>query len=598
MVRSTVAVTLSLCALALSLLSPSLADARSLIASSPSIFDNDDWMDRNSLSMAVTNHGSLAFDLTTGQGGLEYPRGTGRIAVYAAGIWVGAKVAGEVRATVGEYIQEYAPGPMSGGTFLPDQLQFQNYRIESGGTGYTEYMNDAVPQGAPLDSLGNPLLLGDALIWSVFNDANPAWHVNPAGSTAPLGLEIQQSVFAFASGGALGKTVFVKWRLANKGANRLDSAYVSFWADPDLGDPADDLVGCDTTMSLGYAYNGSNVDAIYGSEPPTVGFQFLRGVKVDGVDLGMTSFMKYINGSDPQDALQTYRYMQGRHADGTPLFVCDDPFQPVTTYDVPGDPVTSTGCLDTFADDRRLTLSSGPFTMQPGDTQVVVMAIEVGQGINRLASIQDLRQTAATAKLLYNAWFPEPTTAVASYVVDSRAEPGTIHLAWYVPASAGTPITVERRTETTSWNAVAETTLPSDGMLRFDDTAIDPDERYGYRLVVWSGALQDYSAETWIQAAAEDAPTTLRLLAGRPNPSAASFQFRHYVPQRGAFRLSVLDVQGRVIRILSDREVMPGWQESTWDGRDRSGREAASGIYFVRAEGMGAAETRKVVLSR
>jgi len=593
MVRSIPAGKSSLFAFLLLACTGAASPARIGLHPSPSIIDNDDRMDVNNLGMAVTNHGSICFDLLTDGPGLEFPRGTGKTAVFAAGLWIGAQVNDTVRVAMGDYLTEYAPGPMAGGTYLPDQIQFQNFRIAQGGQGYPAYLADAVPQGAPLDSLGNPLLLGDALIWSVFNDANPAFHVNAAGSTKPLGVEVQQSVFAYQRAGALGNIVFVKWRIENKGNNRLDSAYVSLWADPDLGDPSDDLVGCDTTLSLGYAYNESSVDGVYGSSPPAVGFHMLQGVRENGVLLNMTSFRKYINGEDATDPVEAYNVMAGRQRDGSPMHVCGDPLQPVTTFEVSGDPVTSTGCLDSGGNDRRLSVSTGPFTMQPGDTQVVIVAIEVGQGADRLASVQALRTIAAVANLVF-----EPTTAVESYLVESRTERGVNHLAWYVPESPGTPITVERRTATSPWNSSLETELPTDRVLRFDDTAVLAGERYGYRLAVWSGAMQDYTAETWVQAADEETPTSLRLLPVRPNPSSRSFQIRHYVPRRGTFRLSVVDVRGRTVRVLTHRELLPGWYDSSWDGRDSAGREAASGTYFLRVEGQGAAETKKLVLMR
>src|SRR6185295_4878310 len=49
--------------------------------------DNDDRMNVNNLDMVVTNHGSLAYDLLTGNAGLIYPRGTLKTAVFAAGLW-------------------------------------------------------------------------------------------------------------------------------------------------------------------------------------------------------------------------------------------------------------------------------------------------------------------------------------------------------------------------------------------------------------------------------------------------------------------------------------------------------------------------------
>ncbi|HSQ58901.1 MAG TPA: hypothetical protein VLT84_00465 [Acidobacteriota bacterium] len=280
--------------------------------------DNSGRMDVNNIDMVVTNHGSIAYDLITGNSGLIYPKGGTRTAVFAAGLWVGAQVAGDTRVAIGEYSQEFTPGPMAGGTYQPDVPEFRNYRIERGGVGYADYMTYAVPQGAPLDSLGNPLLLGDATIWSVFNDADPGVHTNM--STAPLGLEVQQTVFAFNRAGALGNIIFVKWKFINKGGNTLDNTFVSVWSDPDLGGFTDDLVGCDTTLSLGFCYNATNSDGQYGNRPPAVGYDFFRGPIVwNGASydtLGMTSFNKYINGTDPGTAAEVYNYMSGLQAGG------------------------------------------------------------------------------------------------------------------------------------------------------------------------------------------------------------------------------------------------------------------------------------------
>ncbi len=390
--------------------------------------DNSGRMNVNNLDLVVTNHGSIAYDLITGNAGLIYPKGGTRTAVFAAGLWVGARVAGETRMAIGEYSQEYTPGPMAGGTFQSDVPAFKNYRIERGGVGYADYLANAVAQGAPVDGVGDPLLLGDATIWSVFNDADPGTHTNDAGSTAPLGLEVQQTVFAFNRAGALGNIIFVKWKFINKGGNTLDSTYVSVWSDPDLGGFTDDLVGCDTTLSLGYCYNATNSDGQYGSRPPAVGYDFFQGPKVpDGlggfVRLPMTSFNKYINGTDPAAAEETYNYQQGLHADGSPIYTNDDPLQPITTFQVSGDPVTSTGWLDSNPADRRLFLSAGPFTMAPGDTQEVVTAIIIGQGSDRLSSVSDMKAKDGVAQTVFDLNFdipaPPPSPTVYAQPLDN-----------------------------------------------------------------------------------------------------------------------------------------------------------------------------------
>lgn len=557
-------------------------------------------MDANNLDMALTNYGGLAYDLNSFDPGLLYPKGTNQGVVFAAGLWLGAKVNGTTRIAVGEYLEEYSPGPMSSGTYLPDNGLFKNYRIERGGLGYSDYQLYAVPQGAPTDVNGDPLLLGDVTIWSVFNDANPGQHVAGIGGTAPLGVEVQQSVFAFNRSGPLGDAVFVKWRLANLGGNRLDSMYVALWVDPDIGGPSDDVAGCDTTRGLGYAYNATNLDGVYGATPPAVGFDLLQGPVSQGDTLGMTAFVRYVSGADPQSPEETYHNMKGLRADGSPIHVCDDPLQPVTTYDVSGldldAPPSCSNWLDSGPSDRRFVLSSGPFTMQQGDTQVVIFAIEVGRSTDRLASVADLLAKGDVVQAVYGLSLP---TAVEAFLIESAAEAGAVRLAWRVAESPGTRVTLERRTESTAWHAVGDLILPSDRIVRFEDPSVSPGRRYGYRLAITTDGRPDYSAESWVDVPeALGAPSRVELLPGRPNPSSATFQFAHFAPREGAYRLMVLDVHGRVVRVLQEAMLSRGWHDATWDGRDEAGREAASGVYVLRIEGQGEADTQRVVLMR
>ena len=199
---------------------------------------------------------------------------------------------------------------------------------------------------------GSLNILGDEMLWAVYNDADPANHTNRAGSTAPLGVEVQQTTFAFNRQGPLGNTIFIQYKLINKGANTIDSMYVSQWSDPDDGYAGDDLVGCDTTLSVGYVYNGTNFDNVYGAEVPAVGYDFFQGPIVGGTPLGMTSFNNYINGTDPNDFSKTYNLMKGLNADGTPLI--NPTTGLVTHYRVSGDPVLGSGWLDSNPSDRRL----------------------------------------------------------------------------------------------------------------------------------------------------------------------------------------------------------------------------------------------------
>ncbi len=274
-------------------------------------------------------------------------------------------------------------------------------------------------------------------------------HTDDAGLTAPLGVEVQQTTFAFNRSGPLGNTIFLKFKLINKGGNRLDSAYVGVWLDPDLGGFTDDLVGCDVGRGLGYVYNATNADAQYGSHPPAVGLALLQGpVARPAADaLGMTTFIKYVNGTDPITAMESYNYMRGLHADGSEIHVFDDPLQAVTTFQVsgldPGLPSSPANWLDSNPGDRRLLVASGPFTMGPGESQEIIAAILVGQGSDRLASVADMRSKDDIVQQFYESGLGlPPALAVVAPPFVSVMEGQPTSFSVQASSSSGDPVTL------------------------------------------------------------------------------------------------------------------------------------------------------------
>ena len=439
--------------------------------------DAGTYLNINQLLCFVYNDGNFAYNNANYQDenvpssktdGLYFPRGTKKTVIYAAGIWMGCKVNGSVRMAIAEYSSEFTPGPMKDNTFMSDRPDFKVYKINRGDTPdrNLDYANWPVDQGAPIlrDENGDPVLddgyvipqlLGDQMCWTVYNDADVSNHKNSASATEPMGVEIQQTTFAYGRSGALGQVLFLKYLIINKGVDTLEDTYISLWADPDLGDAGDDLVGCDTVLSLGYCYNDEGGDEIYGSGPPAVGFDFFQGPIVespgdsakflgqwryDYKNLPMTSFNKYINGTDPESFSETYNYMQGLTPEGNPLV---DPYTgDTTTFYVAGDPTTTppTGWVDEDAADRRYMMSSGPFVMLPGDTQEVVAAVLVGQGADRLSSITALKEVDVKAQTVFDLNFDIPSPPPNPEVF-ARGYDGAIDLTWIADKETGYPET-------------------------------------------------------------------------------------------------------------------------------------------------------------
>jgi hypothetical protein len=234
---------------------------------------------------------------------------------------------------------------------------------------------------------------------------------------------------------------------------KLDTVYFTQWSDPDLGTYTDDYVGCDTTLSLGYVYNGNTWDdqflSSFGSPVPAGGYDFLEGPKVDtngdGVldTLGMTSFVYFAAGSSVSDpstrvyagTLQWFNLMEGYLP--RPAYPTQQPFvDPITgfaeKYVLAGDPTSATGWVDGIIlppGDRRLVMNTGPFEMVINDTQDVVVGLIGGLGINNLSSVAVLKYNDKFAQFAYDNDFdlPQPPPAPTVSVFEGD---GYITLNW------------------------------------------------------------------------------------------------------------------------------------------------------------------------
>lgn len=122
-------------------------------------------------------------------------------------------------------------------------------------------------------------------------------------------------------------------------------------------------------------------------------------------------------------------------------------------------------------------------------------------------------------------------------------------------------------------------------------------------LAATGGALAGvwFSGTDGVTTGVEEAPSAPRaatLHQNAPNPFNPRTTIRFSTPA-GRASLRVYDVGGRLVRTLVDGAVRAGSHEVDWDGRDRHGRTAASGVYFYRLEVAGAAsESRRMVLMK
>ena len=431
------------------------------------------YLNLNNISTVIQNNGIS--DYNHPNSGFEFPKGTGKTAVYISGLVWGAYLnrPGENDPHLGGSV--YRSG-LQGGKILspgvaedPSLPHVRIYRVRSdvfpGGPSVdlsweafeegktqaevraqyeTDWVEWRAQDGAPFDDVdGNgsydpeidiPGVAGAGqTVWFVANDLdmNTALYLN---GTLPMGIELQATFWEYKNGSYLDNVLFRNYKLINKSEVTFDSMYISMWSDPDIGYAADDVAGCDTTLNLGYALNGYEYDAEYNElPPPAVGFQLLKGPSVSGGSaLQMTAFYHFVCGGDPlfgcppqgnyQGAVEFYRFMQGKSGLTDQIFLNPITRLP-TTYTVSGDPLTGEGWIDGIDNrpgDRDIGLASGPFNMAVGDTQDVVIAEIAALGIDRLGSFKKLKFYSSLVQNSFNTGYdtstvpnpPVPTTTV------------------------------------------------------------------------------------------------------------------------------------------------------------------------------------------
>ncbi len=100
-------------------------------------------------------------------------------------------------------------------------------------------------------------------------------------------------------------------------------------------------------------------------------------------------------------------------------------------------------------------------------------------------------------------------------------------------------------------------------------------------------------------SATPDAGVALaRLLPNRPNPFNPLTEIRFELSAAARARVSVYDLQGRLVRQLVDQLYPTGLHSIVWDGKDGAGRGVSSGTYLCRLETGTVHEERKMLLVR
>ncbi len=332
----------------------------------------------------------------------------------------------QVRQILDQYREDWKNWPVEEGAPFVD--------VDNNGLYNPVYDADGLPDAKQGDYPG--IKGADQVIWFKVDDQDSVQTTQLYGSQ-PMGVEVEMTIWSYKQPALdAGQAIFKKYKIKNISDNVFNDMYLSQWADPDIGNYTDDLVGCDSSRQMIFSYNGNVDDAeydIFGIAPAAAGYVLLQGPVVpstgdsayyngkmlaDYKNLPMSSFGYFSAGNtewtDPvlghyDGTLQWFNLLRGyisnTNVDNPTPFTHRSTGE-ATKFPLDGDPVTGMGDIDgqgsNFApSDRRMLLATGPFTLNPGEEQEMVVALMGGLGTSNISSVEVLKARAETIRSQY-----------------------------------------------------------------------------------------------------------------------------------------------------------------------------------------------------
>jgi hypothetical protein len=128
-------------------------------------------------------------------------------------------------------------------------------------------------------------------------------------------------------------------------------------------------------------------------------------------------------------------------------------------------------------------------------------------------------------------------------------------------------------------------------------------------LIRWpSGILQDTSlavvdhrvpiVERFTGLGVAGRPGGPALASPAPNPAVEGATFSYSLPARGAVRLSIVDAQGRTLRVVEAGDREAGTHTVAWNGRDATGARVPPGVFWGVLDAEGVRVSRRIAVVR
>lgn len=401
-------------------------------------FANQMILDHNNVSCILTDEGGFFTNPILAQAGYEVPKGDSVNSIFAGSFLIGAQdPMGQTyfsgrKYSLGGSESSFHSGPIADPFFygtISYTSAYQNalWKVSSGeidlhqqnyqNAGYTvpnailkwpgngDTTMGVAKQLAPFIDLNQngiyepvlgdyPDIRGDEAVYIIMNDES----YMPDGNQ--LRIELHAMFYQFSTGNYLNNTTFLNLRVINRSNINFMNYHQGVYLDFDIGNYADDHMGCSPEKNLLFAYNGDDFDEFsYGANPPCQALVSLSHPLESGVVF--TTGQDYFANGDTS----LWLLMNSQWADSTPWV---HPLTNLPTdFILPDNPNSANGwseeAIGDPAGDRRGMITIYEPTFRPGTTICSDYAFIYSRVGSRLQNVQDVWNIATSIQALYNA---------------------------------------------------------------------------------------------------------------------------------------------------------------------------------------------------
>jgi len=104
---------------------------------------------------------------------------------------------------------------------------------------------------------------------------------------------------------------------------------------------------------------------------------------------------------------------------------------------------------------------------------------------------------------------------------------------------------------------------------------------HGQDLMIWAGCgVLEWHAMPIKDGPDSQVPRRFAVLPNAPNPFSTSTRIQYELPEMLDVSVSIYSPNGRLMREIALGVLAAGLHGFAWDGRDESGNDTASGVYF------------------